>query len=107
MNRQEAKRLAETLTAEQVEETLLAAQHGIKDWKAPTTLNQGLSYGYAYNLYSKIDFSKLGTGRIVQYNFLVIFGDFLPGYQKPFKAVTAGDRYVHHEEPNFKNTNTP
>lgn len=101
MNRQEAKLLAETLTAEQVGETLLATQYGIKDWKAPTSLNKGLSFGYAYNLYSKIDWTK-NQGNIVKWNFLVIFGDFLPGYQKPIKAAATGTRYVHHEEPNFK-----
>lgn len=102
MNKLEAKRLAEEnyLTEEMVKQTLLNAQNNIKDWTLPTNLNSSLSYGYAYNLYSKIDVAN-SKGTIIKYNFLVIFGDYLPNYEKPIKEAKKQNIYVHHEEPNF------
>jgi|GEM_PF-1330286 hypothetical protein len=104
MNKQEAKRLAEEnyLTEEMVKQTLLNAQNGIKDWTVASALNKGLSLGYAYNLYSKIDVAN-SKGTIIKYNFLVIFGDYLPAiyYENPIKEAKKQNIYVHHEEPNF------
>lgn len=102
MNKREAKRLAEEnyLTEEIVKQTLLNAKTNLKDWTKPTSLNKGLSYGYAYNLYSKIDVAN-SKGTIIKYNFLVIFGDYLDGYIKPEKNKSKKPIYVHHEKPNF------
>ncbi len=102
MNKREAKRLAEEnyLTEEIVKQTLLNAQNKIADWTKPTNLNKGLSYGYAYNLYSKIDVAN-SKGINIKYNFLVIFGDYLPNYEKPIKEAKKQNIYFHHEKPNF------
>ena|ERR1035437_8981996 len=99
MNRTEAKKIAETITMEQIREMFMKAQELIKDWTVPSNVNLGLSKGVAFNILSAGDLTKK-MHHMAKINAIREFGEYLPGYKKPVKVKT-NDINVAHQEPKF------
>lgn len=98
MNRNEAKKLAETVTSEQLKQMFLNAQERITDWRQVSRVNKGMSKGTAFNILSAgtIDIRQ----KLAVTNMIWEFGEYLPGYTKPI-AKERPEIAVHHQEPKF------
>jgi hypothetical protein len=96
MNRNEARKLAETVTDDEIIQMFLNAQKSIKDWTEVSRVNKGLTKGTAFNILSK------GVARSIigKTNQIWEFGEFLPNYQKPIKKKKEYPKPTH-QEPNF------
>lgn len=103
MNRNEARKLAETVTDEEINQMFLNAQKSIKDWGAVSRVNKGCTKGTAFNILSKGGVCKHILGRTNQ---IWEFGEFLPNYQKPVKKSKQQVKPVH-QEPNFIDEDFP
>lgn len=97
MNRNEARKLAETVSNEEIEQMLLNAQKSIKDWTEISRVNKGLTKGTAFNILSKGGVANHILGRTNQ---IWEFGEFLPNYQKQVKEKKP-TRTPTHQEPKF------
>lgn len=100
MNKTEAKKIAETITNEELGVMFENAKKGITDWSKVSNLNKGLSKGVAWNiLASDFDVSKK-YNNLVKNNMVREFGEFLPDYLKPTKKNKPQINVVH-QEPKF------
>jgi hypothetical protein len=100
MNRNDAKKIADVITSEQLHSMFANAKSGIKDWTKPSIVNMGLSKGVAWNILSKVDLNdrcKLGI-----INAICEFGEWLP---KELISIKKGKGKAiiktAHQEPNF------
>lgn len=103
MNRNEASKLADTVSLDDLKQMFKNAQTGVKDWTIASRVNKGLSLGVTYNILSKGLNEKQSANEIhhiAKTNMIWAFGEFLPGYQKPVKAQKQ-DITPSHQEPNF------
>ncbi len=102
MKRNEAKKIAETVTNLELKEMFLNAQNDIKDWAKTSTVNKGMTKGTAFNILSK------GMGNdltkpihiLAKINMVREFGEYLPNYEKKGKEKKELPKPVH-QEPNF------
>lgn len=102
MNRADAKKIAETITRDQLGSMLERAKHGVENWKAMSSVNPHLTKGASWNILSPA-FERGGRlSKPAITNMIHEFGDFLPEALKP-KRLTAGNPAIDpwHEEPNF------
>lgn len=76
MNKQDAKKLAETITNEQLHQMFLNAQSNITDWEHASKINKGLSVGVAFNILTAGGFGR-PIHNIAKTNMLREFGDYL------------------------------
>ena len=101
MNRKDAKRIAETITNDQLAMMFDKAKDGISNWEAVSAVNKGMTKGTAWNiLYRAFDPSKKTHG-LSKVNMIREFGDFIKDQfkepqKKPIKMVS-----LYHQEPNF------
>lgn len=104
MNRNEARKLAETVTNEQLNEMFSVAQSSVKDWHETSRVNAGMTKGAAFNILSKgfgKDFDpKKSIHVLAKTNMLREFGEFLPGYEKPVRKEKT-TRQPFHRDPDF------
>lgn len=101
MNKQEASKLAETVTGEQLTQMFLNAQESIKDWRQVSRVNKSMSKGTAFNILSAgCRDAKSLAQKIAVTNMIWEFGEYLPGYKKPL-AKERPEIAVHHQEPKF------
>ena len=103
MNRNEARKLAETVTDEEITQMFLNAQKSIKNWTEVSRVNKGLTKGTAFNILSKGGVSSHILGRTNQ---VWEFGEFLPNYQKPVKEKKP-TRTPTHQVPKFLDEDFP
>ena len=102
MNRTDAKRIAETITNEELAEMFENAKTNITDWTKVSSVNKGMSKGSAWNiLASDFDVDKT-YHNLAKVNMVREFGEFLPDYLKPEKKVKPSITNVVHQEPRFK-----
>lgn len=99
MNRTEAKKIAETVTASDLKQMFINAQNGIKDWTKVSIVNKGLTKGTAFNILSKGEITDkmhiMGKTNMVRE-----FGEWLPNYQK-IKNEQPSQPNPTHQEPIF------
>ncbi len=102
MNRNEAKKLSETVTLEDLKQMFVNAQAGIKNWAETSRVNKGMTKGTAYNILSlKKEYASINELHILgRTNMIWEFGEFLPGYQKQPKKQKPSINPVH-QEPKF------
>jgi len=101
MNRSNAKKIAETITNQELSDMFNAAKLGISDWTKVSSVNKGMSKGVAWNILAK-DFNVDGVHHIMaKINMVREFGEFLPS-QKPTKKEKQIVNIVH-QEPIFNN----
>jgi hypothetical protein len=103
MNKADAKRIAETITPDQVASMLERAKAGITDWEKVSAVNPGITKGTAWNIFSKA-FTATGGGRVRQLavtNMIWEFGDFLDDSLKPAKKKRQPSPAPYHQQPEF------
>ena len=101
MKRSEARKLAETITNQQIFDMLEKAKVGVKDWTKVSIVNKGMTKGTAWNLLGK-DFDVTFTNYhvLAKTNILREFGEFLPEELQPPKRKKLSIQPFH-QEPIF------
>jgi hypothetical protein len=106
MNKADAKRIAETITREQLAAMFDKAKASITDWKKPSPVNPAISLGAAWNIYYPCLVKSMGPIklRLVRANMIWVFGDYLPDELKPPKKDQRKSAAINvfHEEPIFE-----
>ena len=101
MNRINAKKIAKTITNEQLKEMFEAAKANIIDWTKVSNVNKGLTKGVSWNILAK-DFDVNKSYHILaKINMVREFGEFLPGQLKPKKSNRPLNKPPVHQEPDF------
>src|SRR5882757_7832494 len=101
MNRTNAKKIAETITNEDLLKMLLTAKEKIKDWSVVSSVNKGMTKGVGWNILAK-DFDVNKNYHIMaKINMVREFGEYLSAELLPTKKVKNINTNVHHEEPKF------
>lgn len=106
MNRTDAKRIAETVTNDQLKVMFERARVGITDWRKGSAVNPCISKGKSWNIMRRIDVGQLkrgGRDMAIIKNMVWDFGDFLDDGIKPEKKRASRPAInVHHEDPVFE-----
>ena len=97
MNRDEAKIIAETVSHDDLKRMMVNAYKSIEVWNIPSRVNNGISKGAAFNIYTKINIDD-DTHILAKINMLREFGEYLPNYQKEKKEQKPPVNF-YHEEP--------
>lgn len=101
MNRSDAKKIAETITNQELSEMFTNAKANISNWTKVSNVNKGMSKGVAWNiLASDFDVDKK-YHNMAKVNMVREFGEFLPDHFKPAKKTKPSINVVH-QEPKFK-----
>lgn len=101
MNRNEARKIAETITNEQIKEMFDKAQSEIKDWSKVSTVNKGLTKGSAWNILTKGFKIDEDIHILAKTNMVREFGDFLPIELRIPKKTKRELKPPFHSEPIF------
>lgn len=100
MNRNDARKIAETITNEQLQQMFETAKAKITDWTKVSNCNLGLTKGVAWNILAK-NFDVTANYHILtKTNMVREFGEFLPTNIKPQKKVRQFQPPTH-QEPQF------
>lgn len=103
MTRHEAKRLAETVTLNELKQMFNTAKEKVPDWTIASRVNKGLSLGITYNILTA-DFEKYNSEKdiyiLAKTNMIWAFGEYLPGYNKPVRNQKQ-EIIPSHQEPKF------
>lgn len=102
MNRNLARKIAETITNEQLQQMFNNAKEGIKDWNVVSDVNKGMTKGMGWNILAK-NFDVNGNHHIMaKQNMIREFGDFLPEELKPVKEPKSiNSKPPVHQDPIF------
>jgi hypothetical protein len=101
MSRSDAKRIAETITQQQLADMFARAKVGITDWEQVSAVNAGMTKGTAWNiLYRGFNLEKV-PHPLARKNMIWEFGDFLDDALKPVKKPRQAMPTPHHEDPRF------
>lgn len=85
MNRNDARKIAETITNEQLQQMFDTARAKITDWTKVSACNLGITKGVAWNILAK-NFDVTANHHILaKTNMIREFGEFLPNEFKPQK----------------------
>ena len=102
MNKSDSKKIAETITNEELVIMFQTAKELIKNWSVVSICNKGLSKGIAWNiLASDFDITKQYS-LLAKINMIREFGYFLPATLKPTSNKIKVNWTVAHQEPIFK-----
>ena len=101
MNRIDAKKIAEIVTNEQLQEMFNAAKIGIKDWTKVSVVNKGMTKGSTWNILAKNFDVNANQNIMAKINMVREFGDFLPDNLKPKKKNKVNNFIQFHQEPEF------
>lgn len=104
MNKADAKRIAETVTREQLRAMFEKAKASITNWSEPSAANPGITLGAAWNIFYPVFVHRTRIVPHLAKNVVWVFGDYLPDELKPAKK---GQRKspainVFHQEPIFE-----
>lgn len=101
MNRSDAKKIAETITNNELWLMICAAKAKITNWRERSIVNKGLTKGAAWNVLAK-DFTMDCKYHILaKINMVREFGEFLPDQRKP-KKINKDLPAPIHQDPIFK-----
>lgn len=98
MNRLQARKLAETITNDQLKQMFKYAKEGIKDWTKVSSCNKGITKGVGWNVLAK-DFDVNHNYHILaKTNMIREFGEFLP-YRIRHQETKKKDQTkpIHHD----------
>lgn len=101
MNRTDARKIADTITNEQLKEMLDNAKASITDWTRVSTCNKSFTKGVAWNILAKDFDVKYQHHRITRVNLIREFGEYLPKELKPQKQIKPKQQPPMHREPQF------
>lgn len=97
MERNAAKKIAETVSVEDLKQMFINAQNGIKEWTKVSRVNKGLTKGTAFNILSKCGVDEKSS-ILAKTNMVREFGEWLPNYEKEIKP-TRQEVITTHQEP--------
>lgn len=104
MNRNEAKKIAETVTNSELKDMFLNAQSEIKDWTQRSIVNLGMTKGAAFNILSacidKYIYENRTIHILAKTNMVREFGEYLTNYERKYKDKKELPKPVH-QEPKF------
>jgi hypothetical protein len=102
MNKNDARKIAETITNEQLQQMFEAARAKITDWTKVSSVNKGMTKGAGWNILAK-DFDVNANHHILaKTNMVREFGEFLPDQIKPKRSNRQfSDKPPVHQEPKF------
>lgn len=100
MNRNDARKIAETITNEQLQQMFETAKAKITDWTKVSSVNKGITKGMSWNILAK-DFDVNAKYHILaKTNMVREFGEFLPDQVKPQKTNRQlSDKPPVHQDP--------
>jgi hypothetical protein len=96
MQRHEASKLADTVSASDLKQMFINAKKGIKDWEKVSRVNKGLTKGTAFNILSAGNITEK-TAHIAKTNMIWEFGEWLPNYEKEIKPQRKDVKPTHQE----------
>lgn len=98
MNRLQARKLAETITVEQIKEMLDNAKRGILDWTHASVANKAISRGSHWNLFCQNYKNKTEFSTLLKYRMIQEYGAFLP-YRIRHQETKKKDQAkpIHHD----------
>jgi hypothetical protein len=100
MNKQDARKIAEIITNQQLDEMFNMAKISITDWTKVSSVNKGMTKGVNWNILAK-DFDINDNYHILaKTNMIWEFGDYLPDNLKIKHKKRVYPKPVHHE-PQF------
>ena len=100
MNRADARKIAEVITNQQLQDMFNTAKNSISEWNVRSNVNKGMSKGAAWNVLASNFDIEHNYNVLAKTNMVREFGEFLPNDLKPKKKIkTLGD-FVH-QEPKF------
>ena len=101
MKKSDAKRIAETVTSEQLAAMFERAKVGVADWTAVSTVNKGMSKGTAWNILWNGFKASPNPRPMAKVNMIWEFGEFLDPALIPAKTPRRELPAPHHQEPDF------
>lgn len=102
MNKSDAKKIAETITFEQVEEMFNNAKVSITNWEEVSAVNKGMTKGVAWNILKHGVKPEIVKQPLALKNMIWEFGDYLPVELKvKKKSKKQAKLNVYHEAPVF------
>lgn len=103
MNRADARKIADTVTREQLAVMLDRAKTGVSDWAAVSSVNRHFTKGKSWNIFYPVFMSGRHLVKPAITNMVHEFGDFLDDDIKPEKVCRQlPDIVPVHEEPVFE-----
>lgn len=101
MNRLNARKLAETITNEELKAMFDRAKEEIKDWTLVALVNKSMTKGAAWNILAKNFDVNVEHHILVKANMIREFGDYLPGELKPARKSKKTYMTPVHQDPIF------
>lgn len=101
MNRSDAKKIAQNITNEQLQEMLNNAKVGVKDWTKVSNCNKGITKGVAWNILAKDFDINYNHHMLSKINMIREFGEFLPEKLKLEKRTRKKYDNLIHQDPQF------
>lgn len=101
MNRGDARKIAETITNQQLAIMLQNARNNVPNWTVTSNVNKGFSKGLAWNLLAKDFDSNTEYHVLTKTNMIREFGEYLPEELKPEPRSRRVTKPPIHEEPIF------
>ena len=99
MNKTDAKKIASTITNQQLVDMLKSAKENIKDWTKRSSVNKSMTIGVSYNIFNDV-FKGQDMHVLAKKNMIWEFGDFLPEDLKIIKSKRKLP-VPHHQDPIF------
>ena len=101
MNKKDARKIAETITNEQIAEMFAEAKAKIDNWEVVSSVNKGMTKGVGWNILAKNFDVNTDHHILAKTNMVREFGDFLPDELKIKKQVKRQFKPPTHQEPFF------
>jgi len=100
MNRNDARKIAEIITNEQLEQMFETAKTKITDWTKVSNVNKGLTKGVGWNILAKNFDVNTKYHILAKTNMVREFVEFLPDELKPKKKIKKFHPPTH-QDPQF------
>lgn len=99
MNRADAKKLAETLTTDQLKDMFKRAKENISDWEQVSSVNKGMTIGATWNILANCN---AFDSQLARTNMIREFGDYLDENIKPKKVTKKlTEKNIFHQSPDL------
>lgn len=101
MNKTNARKIAETITNEQLARMFEKAKTGIINWEATSVVNSGLTKGTAWNILYKCFNPDEQLSVCAKTNIVREFGEFIQDEFEIPKKRKKSSITPHHQDPDF------
>lgn len=102
MNRKDARKIAETITNEQLKQMFDIAKEKITDWEKVSSVNKGITKGVGWNILARYFDVNKTYSILSKINMVREFGEFLPDDLKPQKKPRRESGIPIHQDPIFE-----